>query len=71
MKKDAVLRIATDWSDYAKWIIVQINSYKKFEWLAESKDDWERIPEDHIITKYQRKAIAEKRRSVFLEFRKN
>ncbi len=69
MKSGSILRLVTDWPDYAKWMLIKISAHGKFKWLAESKTDWETPPQDHTVTRYQQKALREGRHPVFLEFK--
>ncbi|NBX53034.1 MAG: tRNA (guanosine(46)-N7)-methyltransferase TrmB [Proteobacteria bacterium] len=59
--------IATDHDSYKTWILSNILSSKKFNWLANSKNSWQNFPNDWIETKYQKKARAEGRNSILIE----
>lgn len=67
LKAGGFLRLATDWPDYASWMIIQVMGFGKFTWQAEDKTGWQKIPTDHITTKYQEKALAENRRPFFID----
>ena len=68
LKKGGILRIATDHKVYKAWALRQLCSDKNFVWTAKCSDDWRKAPADHVETKYQRKAIKEGRKPVFLDF---
>lgn len=54
LKKDAYLHIATDWEDYANWIICEIN---KFEGLDLKADDYFTKPIYRPDTKYEKRGL--------------
>lgn len=68
LKPGGILRIATDHKVYKSWTLRQLHDHPDFRWTAHCGDDWKHPPADWVETKYQRKAIAEGRRPVFLEF---
>ena len=68
LKPGGVLRVATDHMVYKFWTLEQMRSCTDFEWTAKCGDDWKHEPADWVETKYQRKAIREGRRPVFLDF---
>ncbi|MDR1694893.1 MAG: tRNA (guanosine(46)-N(7))-methyltransferase TrmB [Lactobacillaceae bacterium] len=70
LKKDGILRIATDHKVYKSWALRKTIESGIFEWTAKCSNDWRREPSDWVQTKYQRKAIREGRKPVFLDFRK-
>lgn len=70
LKPEGKLNIATDWPNYAQWIMIRITNHGGFEFMANSPNDWKNPPEDHITTKYQAKAQRESRTPVFLNFAK-
>ncbi len=70
LKKGGILRIATDHKVYKSWALRQLHARSDFRWTASCGNDWKRPPADWIETKYQRKALAEGRRPVFLDFEK-
>lgn len=63
-----VLRIATDHYDYLGWIIAQMQNVPQLEWSAREAEDIGAIPNDHIATRYQQKALEEGRENVVLDF---
>lgn len=58
LKMSGLLRIATDHSDYASWIIAKMMKHKKFYWQINNIKDWYKEPQDWVKTKYQKKALA-------------
>lgn len=71
LKKSAKLIIATDHDSYKTWILCEITKSRKFNWCANSKDDWQKFPNDWVVTKYQNKARNEGRVSVIFELIRN
>ena len=63
-----LLRIATDSVDYAEHIMLAALQNKNLKWTAGTADDFRLPPPDFTTTPYYRKAIAEGRKPVFLEF---
>ena len=70
LKKDGILRVATDHKVYKGWTLHQLHGCPMFEWTATCGNDWKHEPSDWVETKYQRKAIREGRKPVFLDFKK-
>lgn len=70
MKLGAVLHIATDHPEYARWIMVNAATQNNFELQINSKSDWETPPEGHIQTRYQQKNKAKSERPIFLNFKR-
>ena len=62
------LRLATDITDYARWMLDATLAEPRLAWTAERADDWRMAPADHVPTRYQAKAEREGRKSVFLRF---
>jgi len=68
MRPGAELRIATDWDDYATWILEQILPHPDFTWWAERASDWNQPWEEWIPTRYEQKARREGRTTSYLRF---
>lgn len=68
LKKGGILQVATDHHVYKCWTLETMAQCKDFRWTAKTSDDWRKEPADWFETKYQRKAIREGRRPVFLEY---
>ncbi len=70
LKSNGNLIIATDHDSYKIWILKSLLNSKNFNWLANSKKDWQEFPRDWTFTKYQKKAAAEGRVSIILKAQK-
>ncbi len=70
LKKDGILRVATDHKIYKGWTLRQMAADKNFIWTAKCGNDWKHEPADWVQTKYQRKALREGRRPVFLDYKR-
>ncbi len=70
LKPNGILRVATDHMVYKTWTLRQMKDCPFFEWTATCGNDWKHEPADWVETKYQRKAIREGRKPVFLDFAK-
>ncbi len=70
LKDGAELRVATDDPGYCRWTLTQVLARAEFDWAARSPRHWRVRPDDWPATRYQEKAAAEGRRSVFLTFRR-
>ncbi|MBS4772700.1 MAG: tRNA (guanosine(46)-N7)-methyltransferase TrmB [Proteobacteria bacterium] len=68
LKPGGILRVATDHKVYKGWTLRQLHDCPAFRWTAACGNDWKHEPQDWVQTKYQRKALAEGRRPVFLDF---
>lgn len=62
------LRLATDDSDYATWMLAALRHEPRLRWTAERACDWLERPADWPQTRYEAKAIEAGRRPVFLRF---
>lgn len=70
LKKGGILRIATDHKVYKHWTLRQMHECPFFKWTATCGNDWKHEPADWVQTKYQRKALREGRKAVFLDYQK-
>jgi tRNA (guanine-N7-)-methyltransferase len=70
MKPGAELRVGTDIADYAYTMLAAFEGQEAFVWTATSPADWRNQGDDWPVTRYQRKAIREGRRSDFFRFRR-
>lgn len=68
IKPGGILRVATDHKIYKSWTLRKMHECSDFEWTATCGNDWKHEPKDWVQTKYQRKAIREGRKPVFLDF---
>jgi tRNA (guanine-N7-)-methyltransferase len=68
MKPGAELRLATDWEDYATWMLERLLSHPDFTWVAKTAEDWLKPSTDWLSTRYEQKALAEGRVPTYLTF---
>lgn len=68
--KDHQVIIATDHDDYKNWILSNVLKSAKFEWYANTQNDWLEFPKYWIKTKYQKKAAIEGRKSIIIKLDK-
>jgi tRNA (guanine-N7-)-methyltransferase len=68
MRKDAKLYFATDWSNYASWALSHVLAAKDFIWEASSMKDWTESFFPSLSTRYEKKALKEGRRPLYLTF---
>jgi len=68
LKPGGLLRIATDHKVYKHWTLRQMHDCPLFKWTATCGNDWKKEPHDWIQTKYQRKALREGRKPIFLDY---
>ncbi len=69
LKPGAMFRVATDIPDYVRQTLVEVPRHG-FEWLAEGPSDWRQPWEDWISTRYEQKALRERRVPHYLTFRR-
>jgi tRNA (guanine-N7-)-methyltransferase len=62
------LRFASDDGDYAAQALVLIGRSGAFSWLAARPADWRERPADWPETRYERKAVSQGRRPIYLRF---
>ena len=71
IKPKGTITIATDHDILKTWILEKFQGYKKFEWIVKSSIDWQIRPNDCFQTKYEIKAITQKRKPSWFVFKKN
>ena len=64
------LRFASDDADYAAHALFLVGQSGAFSWLAARPQDWRERPADWPETRYERKAVGQGRRPVYLRFGK-
>ncbi len=64
------LRFASDDSAYAALTLFTVGRSGVFAWRAERADDWRTRPADWPETRYERKALSEGRKPVYLSWRR-
>jgi tRNA (guanine-N7-)-methyltransferase len=67
-KRQMKLRFASDSSDYAAQTLFRMEKSGDFRWCAERASDWRARPPDWPETRYERKAMAQGRKPVYLIF---
>jgi tRNA (guanine-N7-)-methyltransferase len=67
MRPGGRLRFATDWRDYAARTLACMLASPDWSWTAERAADWRQPPDDHVPTRYERKALGDTA-PIFLEF---
>jgi tRNA (guanine-N7-)-methyltransferase len=70
MRPKAELRIATDHSEYAAWILLAVRRQKSFRWLADSAAHWRERAPDWPATRYEQKASQNGCRCVYFRFQR-
>jgi tRNA (guanine-N7-)-methyltransferase len=68
MKDGAELRLATDHSDYGRWMLALLSRHPDFEWLAAGPGDWQRRSGDWPPTRYEAKALGGGERCLYLRY---
>jgi tRNA (guanine-N7-)-methyltransferase len=68
LEDGAELRIGTDHADYGGWILWHMLRSPDFIWQAESAEDWSQRKNDWPVTRYEKKAAKEGRKSVYYRF---
>jgi tRNA (guanine-N7-)-methyltransferase len=68
LKPGGVLRFASDSGDYAAQALVITRQRGAFIWRAERAADWRERPVDWPETRYERKALSEGRKPIYLSF---
>ena len=64
------LRLATDHRGHLDWMLERVTAHPAFRWCAEGPGDWRRRPPDWPETRYERKALAQGLKPVYLRFRR-
>jgi tRNA (guanine-N7-)-methyltransferase len=70
LRPEGELRLATDDPDYLVWMLQRVLNHPAFDWTAKSADDWRRIPDDAIETRYGIKSREEGRPATVLRLRR-
>ncbi len=64
------LRLGTDIGDYARTMLVALETTPDLVWMATCAADWRHRPDDWPPTRYEQKALREGRRCTYLRFRR-
>lgn len=70
MKPGALLCVATDIPDYARWTLQQLIPDRRFRWLARAAADWRTPFPGWPGTRYEAKALRAGRAPIYLTFRR-
>src|SRR5205814_121477 len=68
MRPGAELRIASDIGDYLRTILLAARGNPAFAWQARGPQDWRQRGVDWPETRYEAKAVRERRTCCFLRF---
>jgi tRNA (guanine-N7-)-methyltransferase len=68
LKKNGVLRLATDDKNLAQWMLLHLVQVDSLEWLNYPDATWDIQPTDWIPTRYQEKALEQGRLPYFIDF---
>lgn len=68
LRPGAELRIASDHPVYIQWVMEQVPVHPAFQWQVQGPEDWRESPPDHVVTRYQQKALKEGRKPAFFRF---
>ena len=68
MKDGAELRLASDHMGYVRWALLLLVRHPAFAWPAGSSRDWSERPADGVETRYERKALKQGAKPVYLRF---
>lgn len=69
MRSGGQLRVATDIPDYVRQTLEEVPA-RGFEWTAERAADWRQPWDDWLSTRYEQKALRERRTPHYLTFRR-
>lgn len=70
LRSGGELRLASDIMSYARAMLFSTLTDGHFDWLVERPANWRERPEDWPGTRYEEKAIRERRRPVYFRFRR-
>lgn len=70
LKAGGTFRFASDIPAYVEWTLAHLARDTRFDWTAETSDDWIKPFAGWTGTRYEAKAIREGRTPTYLEFRR-
>ncbi len=70
VKPGGLFRFASDIDTYVNWTLIHIRDHGAFEWLADGPEDWHTPYEAWPGTRYEAKAIRERRKPAYLTFKR-
>lgn len=68
MRPGAELRLATDHTDYLRWMLFHLLDHPAFRWCARGPEDWRRRGPDWPPTRYEEKALEQGIAPAYLRF---
>ncbi len=68
LRSGGSVKVATDWPDYADWILKHFRADQRFCWTAPRGEDCTARFSESCMTRYETKARAEGRNPVYFEF---
>jgi tRNA (guanine-N7-)-methyltransferase len=70
LKPGGEFRFASDIASYVEWTLAHIRHQPALEWTAARANDWRQAWADWPGTRYEAKALKEKRNPAYLQFRR-
>ena len=70
LKSGATFIMTTDVDELAEWMCTQASHHPDFEWMAESADDWRKMPKNWYQTRYELKGKEAGRTQSYLIFKR-
>ncbi|MBS9719214.1 tRNA (guanosine(46)-N7)-methyltransferase TrmB [Tianweitania sp. BSSL-BM11] len=70
LQSGGTFRFASDIEHYVNWTLLHIRAHPDFEWIAERADDWRQPYPGWQSTRYEAKALRERRTPAYLTFRR-
>jgi tRNA (guanine-N7-)-methyltransferase len=70
MKSHANIRFATDDMGYVRWALNMFYHHPNFDWLVDGPDDWHNCYVDALQTRYEKKAIEQGQKCIYLTFQR-
>ena len=70
LKTKGTVTVGTDHKILKSWILEKFLANQNFEWQAKSSKDWQNRPKECFLSKYEQKAINEKRVPSWFVFKK-
>jgi tRNA (guanine-N7-)-methyltransferase len=68
LRSGGAFRFASDLDSYVNWTLLHCRAHSAFEWRAADADDWRRPYPGWPGTRYEKKALREKRQPAYLTF---
>ncbi|MGI9352814.1 MAG: tRNA (guanosine(46)-N7)-methyltransferase TrmB [Rhizobiaceae bacterium] len=71
LKRGGRFHFVSDIETYVNWTLQHCYHHPRFEWLAENSNDWHSPYDNWVRTRYEAKAIREKRQPCYLRFERS